>query len=220
MKKEKHKENRRSLIPFLDQLDLINYKHTIFLSDRKSSFDKKEDNSFQNITNYEDFSFHFNKLNTSLKEQYKEYLDDNPINIDIDIPSLNDSENVLKIPYGEVINYIIKIKYYHVPLDKMTIIALATILITDCIKEFWKGYEEDDIDLNINADDLMTIYLYIVYNMDLSSIYTQLDFIKYFIGEKTKNTMIGYHYVTLEGCLNVISSASSKEDFTKINNDI
>ena len=28
LKKEKHKENRRSLIPFLDELDLINYKHT------------------------------------------------------------------------------------------------------------------------------------------------------------------------------------------------
>ena len=61
----------------------------------------------------------------------------------------------------------------------------------------------------------MSIYLYIVYNMDLPSIYTELDFIKYFTGSTTKQSMIGYYYTTIEGCLTFIMDAKTKEDFKK-----
>ena len=209
LKKDKFKkENMRPINCFLNDRDFITP-----LIKKSNSFeeeDQDERNSIEGILNYEDFSKRFNKLNILLSEKFQKNLDDNPSKINI--PSLNNSENHLKIPYGEVINYIEKIRKYHTPLDKITIIALASILITDCIKEFWKGKEED-IDLDINADEIMTIYLYIVYNMNLSSIYTELDFIKSFIGEQTKKTMIGYYYNTIEGCLNFISSVNSKEEF-------
>ena len=213
LKKDKFKkENMRPINCFLNDRDFIRRSFTPLIK-KSNSFeeeDQDERNSFKGILNHQDFSKHFNASNSSLFEKFQKNLDDNPSKIPI--PSLNNSENHLKIPYGEVINYIEKIRNYHTPLDKITIIALASILITDCIKEFWKGKEED-IDLDINADEIMTIYLYIVYNMNLSSIYTELDFIKSFIGEQTKKTMIGYYYNTIEGCLNFISSINSKEEF-------
>ena len=55
--------------------------------------------------------------------------------------------------------------------------------------------------------------------MDLPSIYTELDFIKYFTGSITKQSMIGYYYTTVEGCLAFIMSVKTKEDLTKNLND-
>ena len=69
--------------------------------------------------------------------------------------------------------------------------------------------------MNVNADELMSIYLYIIYNMNLYSIYTQLDFIRYFTGSITKQSIIGYYYTTIEGSLAFIMSAKTKEDLTR-----
>ena len=51
--------------------------------------------------------------------------------------------------------------------------------------------------------------------MNTKSIYTQLDYIQYFTGTVTKQSLIGYFYTTFEGCLKYIMSIEKKEDFTK-----
>jgi len=109
-------------------------------------------------------------------------------------------------------------KDYCTPLDKLSIIALTSVLITESIDNFWKGKKIEKKLLNIDADELMSIYLYITYNMDLPSIYTELDFINYFTGSITKQSMIGYYYTTIEGSLNFIMSAKTKEDLNKKSN--
>ena len=92
--------------------------------------------------------------------------------------------------------------------------ALTSIMITDRIDEFWKNEKNlPEKFLNIEADELMSIYLYIVYNMDISSILTQLDFIKYFTTPVTKQSMIGYYYTTVDGCIHFILDNENKEDF-------
>ena len=182
---------------------------------RKKLF--KDDNSIdpsKSISSYKDFSDTFNSLNETLIEKYESEMKDNPSKLNI--PKL---ENLDKIdensPYAEEIKYIQTIKDYNVPLDKLTIIALTSVLITDDVDNYWKGEKGLKEYLTITADDLMSIYLYIVYNMDLPSIYTELDFIKYFTGSTTKQSMIGYYYTTIEGCLTFIMDAKTKEDFKK-----
>ena len=169
------------------------------------------------VTNYKEFSEIINSPNTTFLEKCKENMNDNPSQIDI--PSVEDINNDLNIPYGEVVNYIQRIEDYKIPLDKLTIIALSSVLITDCVDNFWKDVKEiPENFLNIDADELMSIYLYIVYYMilsskpSMSSIYTQLDFINFFTGNATKQSMIGYYYTTVEGCVNFIMSVNRKED--------
>jgi hypothetical protein len=167
------------------------------------------------IDSYKSFSDMINRSNTTLREKYQEDLDENPSQLDV--PSVKSLKNDQNISYGEVISYIDTIKDYNTPLDKLTIIALSSVLITDCIDDFWKDVKDlPNKYLNIDADQLMSIYLYIVYNMNLSSIYTQLDFINFFTGNKTKQSMVGYYYTTIEGCINFIMTVNKKEDF--INN--
>ena len=179
--------------------------------------EKKEDR--QTILCYKDFSEKINSPNTTLKEKYQEDLDENPSQLHF--PSIDELNNDLKIPYGEVIKYISTIKNYNTPLDKLTIIALSSVLVTDCVDNFWKDVKDlPPRYLNIDADQLMSIYLYIVYNMDLSSIYTQLDFINFFTGEKTKKSIIGYYYTTFDGCISFIMAANIKQDLVNNDNNI
>ena len=164
------------------------------------------------ITTYKEFSERINKNDTTLKEKLEADMDNNPSTIDF--PEIKDSKNELNIPYGEAIYYFKNIKDYNIPLDKLTIIALVSVIITDCIDEFWKT-EMENLDtkfLKVDADELISIYLYIIYNLDLPSLYTQLDFIENFTGSITKQSMIGYYFTSVVGSLEFIMSSDKKED--------
>ena len=172
----------------------------------------------KSITSYKDFSETYNNQSMSFQDKIGINLSENPSNLDISNISVFQKQlnNQEQKPYEEAIKYIQTIKNYNTPLDKLTIIALTSVLITKCIDKFWKGKKIIKKNfLNVDADELMSIYLYIVYNMDLYSIYTQLDFIKHFTGSITKQSIIGYYYTTIEGCLAFIMSAKTKEDLTK-----
>ena len=176
---------------------------------------KKERNL--TVTSFKEFSEQINDDNQTIREKFEMELSENPSNLDF--PSISEIQSKFPkfkdIPYGEAIKYMESIKDYNAPLDKLTIIALTSVLIIHSIDDFWKDVENlDKKFLNIDADELMSIYLYIVYNIDIKSIYTQLDFIKYFTGSITKQSMIGYYYTTVNGCLSFIMEAKTKEDFT------
>ena len=169
------------------------------------------------IKTYKEFIDKINSPNTTLIEKFEDDMDENPSQLDI--PKLEDLNNDLKIPYGEAIEYIQKINEYHAPLDKLTVIALTSVLINDSIDEFWKETKNISAKfLTIDADQLMSIYLYIVNNMNLSSIYNHLDFIRHFTGESTKNSMFGFYFTVMEGCLSLIKEANTKKDLIE-NND-
>ena len=181
--------------------------------DVKENIDRK-----MSVVSFKEFTEKINSQTETLKEKIEINLDENPSQLDI--PSFYDFdlENEKKIPYGKAIEYIQTMKDYCTPLDKLSIIALTSVLITESIDNFWKGKKIEKKLLNIDADELMSIYLYITYNMDLPSIYTEIDFINYFTGSITKQSMIGYYYTTIEGCLNFIMSAKTKEDLNKKSN--
>ena len=181
--------------------------------DVKENIDRK-----MSVVSFKEFTEKINSQTETLKEKIEINLDENPSQLDIPNFYDFDLENEKKIPYGKAIEYIQTMKDYCTPLDKLSIIALTSVLITESIDNFWKGKKIEKKLLNIDADELMSIYLYITYNMDLPSIYTELDFINYFTGSITKQSMIGYYYTTIEGCLNFIMSAKTKEDLNKKSN--
>ena len=47
---------------------------------------------------------------------------------------------------------------------------------------------------------------------------TQLDYIQYFTGTATKQSMVGYFYTTVEGCIKYLMSIEKKEDLAKNDN--
>jgi len=129
-------------------------------------------------------------------------------------PEYNDNS---KEPYLNAINYLRQIDSYKVPLEKLTVIALISVIITDCVDKYWDSMKNNLAKkyLNIDADELMSIYLYIIYKLNMPSLYVHLDFIKYFTTPISKRSMIGYYYTALEGCLNFILNMKDKNSLTK-----
>ena len=106
-------------------------------------------------------------------------------------------------PYNMALYYLSQIDNYQVPLEKLIMISFLSVIIMESIDKFWKSKNIDlpPEFLTISADDVMTIYLYIIYKLGYKSIVVQLDFIKYFTTTFTKQSLFGYYYSTFEGCI-------------------
>ena len=120
-------------------------------------------------------------------------------------------------PYYEAILYIKKIKDFKVPLQKLIVVASLSNVITGCVNKFWKNMENiiKPEMLSIDSDELMTIFIYIIYKCKIPSIFVHADFINYFTTPTTKATMVGYYYITFRGCLDFLLDIKSKNDFIK-----
>ena len=209
----------------------INIDKQIFNERKLTKPNDKKSNNTTNINNneesssysFQEFAIKFNSYNEN-QEKLIEKLEES-LNFIFYTALTQPSEkekNFQKnkfnlIPYSNAIEYMKTIVNYKVPIEKLTIIALTSIAITKCVDEYWK--KEKDLPpkfLNIDADEIMSIYLYIIYNMNLPSIFTELDFIQHFTTDISKKSMVGYYYTTLRGCLDFIMKAETKESFVKI----
>jgi hypothetical protein len=109
-------------------------------------------------------------------------------------------------PYSSVIKYLKKIKSYKAPLEKLIIISYLSVLIIDEVDKHWESKKAKlpSNFLNIDADDIMSIYLYIINKSNDPSLLIDFDFIKYFTTSITKQSVLGYYFSTFEGCLKYI----------------
>ena len=130
---------------------------------------------------------------------------------------MSEGKDYSKEPYGQAIEFLKKIIDFKVPLEKLIIIASISSLITECVNNYWKKVEKliQPSMLNIDADELMTIFMYIVYKCNMPALFVHADFIKYFTSPTTKSTMIGYYYTTLQGCLDFLLQIKNKQEFTR-----
>ena len=134
-----------------------------------------------------------------------------------DFSLLTEEKDFSKMPYGQAIEFIKKLSDFKVPLEKLIIIASISSLITECVNRYWKSMERfiQPSMLSIDADELMTIFMYIIYKCHMPLLFVHADFIKYFTSPTTKSTMIGYYYTTLQGCLDFLLEVKDKGEFTK-----
>ena len=149
------------------------------------------------------------------------FLEDIENDFNIKIPrnetDINNIKNQNNEPYFSAIKYLKHINDYKMPLEKLAIIAVVSSIIIDCVNNYWNKVENylDYKFLKIDADELVSIYLYIVYKLDMPYIFIQMDFIKYFTTSATKNSIIGYYFTAVEGCLDYILDAKDKSSFSR-----
>ena len=127
----------------------------------------------------------------------------------------NNNEYDPNTPYSKAILYLKKIVDLKEPLGKLIIVSAVSNIITECVNNYWESmqYIVKPEMLSIDADELMTIYIYIIYKCKMPSLFIHSDFIKYFTTPMTKSAMIGYYYTTLQGCLEYIMNTKNKSDF-------
>ena len=152
---------------------------------------KKIKLNFSELKNPEDFSvedkFCLNEKSKMLYENiYKK--DFNGFN-------KNDNEN---IPYENSINNYKKIKEYQNPFDKLLLTVKLSKIIAEDISKFWSNINEDELKneklkLNIEADDFISIFKYIINKGGIEDIYSHIFFIESFTSNQIKSESEWYY---------------------------
>jgi hypothetical protein len=99
----------------------------------------------------------------------------------------------------------------------MMIIASISTEITESVNMYWKDMEKVITSslLNIDADELMTIFIFTILKSQMAEILIHSKFIKEFTTSTTQSTMIGYYYTTIEASLIYIMDTRDKSDLLK-----
>jgi len=122
------------------------------------------------------------------------------------------------IPYSKPINSLKNIALLKLPLEKILLIANLSIGITNSVNSFWNNlqFSFDNSLLDINADELMAIFIYIIMKSQLYTLVIHAVIIKEFTTAVTKNSMMGYYYTTLEAAIIFIRNLKSFDDLNNL----
>ena len=135
---------------------------------------------------------------------------------------INNKDKVkdLPIPYLSAINLLKSVKNYKTPFEKIIIIAAISDQIMENATTFWKDMEpyiEKDY-LFIEADEIMTIFLYIIIQSQMPEILLYCKIISNFTTQFTKGFNISYNYTLLEASLDYINDIKDIKEFSKKEN--
>lgn len=122
-------------------------------------------------------------------------------------------------PYESVIDLARTLPLYGVPFHQMLIIANLSIEITKSIHDFWEEMNvivSNDL-LALSADELMSIFVYIIIKANVPEILIYQQMINDFTTACTKSSMLGYYCTTIE-C--VISFLHSTDDLKKLQDKV
>ena len=122
-------------------------------------------------------------------------------------------------PYETAIQLLRQIEKYKAPFEKMLIFASLGNEIKNCIDDFWKDMEDyikNDL-LGVEAEQLMTIFIYIISKAQIKDILVHCKLIKLFTTTMTKSSMIGYYYSNAEASVTYIQTIKNVKEFFKGN---
>ena len=195
------KENSKILYQLLMRLisqikknQIENYKK--ILSNLKNS----------NKTNPEDF-FVEDKfcLNDKTRQLYK----------DIFKKEYKDEKGSKGKPYESTIKSFRKIKEYQNPFDKLLLTVQLSKNISNDISKFWSLVDENDlknknIKLNIEADDFISIFKYLLIQGEIDDIYSEIFFIESFTSNQIKLESEWYYLSLLQVSLMQLEEKEEK----------
>ena len=199
------------------QYDLIKKEILFYLENRLSSPNNIESiysesffNSFSNSNSYHNMKLNIREsiLNESTTAPNLKIIESNENDIkvynasyDIKSPLTPSTKN--SFSYERAIKTVKLIKNYQDPFQKIAVIASISHEITQCVNEFWKGMDiiMTSSLLNIDADELMSIFIYIIIKAQMPNLLIHMKIIKDFTTSITKTTMMGYYFATLEASI-------------------
>ena len=133
-----------------------------------------------------------------------------------------DSNLNIRLPYETAIQLLKQIEKYKAPFEKMLIFASLGDEITNCVNDFWKdleGYVKSDT-LGVEAEQLMTIFIYIIAKAQISDILVHCKLIQLFTTSVIKSSMIGYYYSNAEASVTYIQNLKNIKELLKGSIDV
>ena len=104
----------------------------------------------------------------------------------------------VNIPYDNTINNYRKIREYQNPFDKLLLTVQLSKNIKEEIDQFWSQVDENElknkkIKLNIEADDIISIFKYMLIKGEIEDIYSHIYFIESFTSNQIKSESEWYY---------------------------
>jgi hypothetical protein len=168
------------------------------------------------VNNFNNKIYFFPKLHEQLKKNINsnesKKKKNSKYNIDDDLP----------IPYYSAIRLMKSIKKYKTPFEKIILIAAISDQITECASSFWKGMEnyiEKDF-LFIEADEIMSIFLYIMIQSQMPEMILFCKIINNFTTQFTKGFSISYNYTLLEASMDYIKDVKDIKELSQKENGL
>jgi hypothetical protein len=123
----------------------------------------------------------------------------------------------LPVPYLSAIKLLNSLKKYKAPFEKIVIIAAISDQITECATSFWSEMENyiKNSFLFIEADEIMTIFLYIMIRSQMPEIIVFSKMITNFTTPNTRSFNISYNFTLLEASLEYVSSLRNIKELLK-----
>ena len=93
------------------------------------------------------------------------------------------------------------------PYQKMMLIGSLSTEINECIDNYWSGMDDNvpsSSYLEVNSDELLKIFIYIVASSNLPDIIIHSKIIQRFTFKLTKQSMIGFYISTLEAAISYV----------------
>ena len=205
-------------IPIRSKSKLSNiFKEDDYLLERLSFLEDSRNEAYYNpanqirnsVNNFNNKIYFFPKLHNQLKKN---------MNLNNNKKKNQFLNNNLPLPYLSAINLMKSLKKYKTPFEKIILIAAISDQIMENATNFWKDMEpyiEKDY-LFIEADEIMTIFLYIIIQSQMPEILLYCKIINNFTTQFTKAFNIAYNYTLLEASLDyIIGIKDIKELFQK-----
>ena len=123
----------------------------------------------------------------------------------------------LPVPYLSAIKLLTSLKKYKAPFEKIVIIAAISDQITESASNFWNEMEKyiKNSYLFIEADEIMTIFLFIMIRSQMPEIIIFSKMITNFTTPNTRAFNLSYNFTLLEASLEYISSLKDLKELLK-----
>ena len=180
-----------------------------------------EDNKIDNVPLYGGFAQIRNTINSFNKKQFLFPKLHNKLRDTIAIKDQYISEAKVKgslpVPYLSAIKLLNTLKKYKAPFEKIVIIAAISDQITECASTFWSEMEKyiKNSFLFIEADEIMTIFLFILIKSQMPEVYIFSKMITNFTTPNTRSFSISYNFTLLEASLEYISTLKNLNELIK-----
>eukprot|EP00825_Cyclidium_porcatum_P005544 TRINITY_DN12703_c0_g1_i2.p1 TRINITY_DN12703_c0_g1~~TRINITY_DN12703_c0_g1_i2.p1 ORF type:complete len:543 (-),score=57.57 TRINITY_DN12703_c0_g1_i2:217-1845(-) len=117
------------------------------------------------------------------------------------------------IPYNKAINYFKQIQNVKSPIHKLKVIVNTSRLIDQCIREFYESNQNILQKITYyDADQILSIFLYIICQSQITSLLKDLTLIEKIIHKETLNSQAGFLLTTVKGCIYHICSIYGNDD--------
>ena len=180
-----------------------------------------EDSKNENIPLYAGFAQIRNTINSFNKKTFLFPKLHNKLRDTIAVKDQNIKEakvlGKLPVPYLSAIKLLSSLKKYKAPFEKIVIIAAISDQITECASNFWSEMEKyiKNSFLFIEADEIMTIFLFIMIRSQMPEIIVFSKMITNFTTPNTRSFNLSYNFTLLEASLEYISSLKDLKELLK-----